>query len=183
MHNLIEYTCWNNLKCNTFERYTPCFKDSLFVKAKISLFALLLSPLKLEIPVRFCIEWAPGALRWFAVWRWGRGCAAVHHPSRSRTGQRGQGGRGGQSFEQSPSEKRQRKRRRCRRRRRSRTDSPLLRPVSWPPLPGSSPPAWQWYQLGRNHGRREWPEGLRCLQCFAALSWGPLCVAVLHRLA
>lgn len=121
--------------------YTTFHRHSLFVKANISLFVLLLfPPLKWEIPERFCIEWAPGALRWVAVWRRGRGCAAVHHPSSCRTGQIGQGDRGGQSFEQNPSEKRQRKRRRRRRRRRSRTDSPLLRPVSWPPLPGSSPP-------------------------------------------
>lgn len=43
--------------------YTPRYIDSLFVKANISLFGLLLSPLKLEIPAKFCIEWAPGALR------------------------------------------------------------------------------------------------------------------------
>lgn len=129
----------------------------------------------------FCSERAPGALPQLAVWRQGRGCAAVRYPSGSRRGRRGQGDRGGQSFERSPSEKRRRTRRRRRRRRRSRTGSPLLRPVSWPPLLGSSPPAWRWCRLERSRGHRGWPGGLHCAQWSGALCWGSLCVALYHR--
>lgn len=151
------------------------------MKTNFSLFLLSSSPLKLETPVTFWNEWEPGALRRFAVWQRGRGCAAVHHPSGSKRGRRGQGERGGQSFGRSPSEKRRRKRGRCRRRRRSRTGSPPLRPVSWPPLLSSSLPVWQWCQLGRSHGRPEWPGDLRCVQRSEALCWDSLCVALSRR--
>lgn len=129
--------------------------------------------------------WAPGTHQWLAALPRGRGFAAVRYPSGNRRGRTGLGEQAGRSCERSPSEMRQRSRRRRRRKRTSKIGSPLLRPASWPPPPGSSPPVWLWCRSGRSHEHLESPGGRRCVLWSygppgAALSWGSLSAARHH---